>query len=90
MAQRAAHHYHLATWFTTWLQGVEVTFVRSTSLAYLSSTTDEFDFAFVDGDHSGRTVYRDIAALERAHGARWHYHLCTITIRPLPHTRQLH
>ena len=43
--------------------GATATFVQNTSLAYLASTSDEFDFAFVDGDHSGRTVYREIAAL---------------------------
>jgi len=43
-----------------------VTFVTDTSIRYLNSCTEMFDFIFLDGDHAADTVYREIsAALEK-------------------------
>jgi predicted O-methyltransferase YrrM len=46
--------------------GELVTFVRARSLDYLSSTVEQYDFIFLDGDHTARMVYRELpTALER-------------------------
>ena len=37
-----------------------VDFVTSNSLDYLSACRKKFDFIFLDGDHSAKTVYREI------------------------------
>lgn len=53
------------------LDGV-VTFIRSDSLAYLSSTQQDYDLIFLDGDHSAATVYQEVSlSLQRlsANGA---------------------
>ena len=39
-----------------------VTFITDTSIEYLSSCTESFDFIFLDGSHSAQTVYREIPA----------------------------
>lgn len=39
-----------------------VTFVTDTSIEYLSSCMERFDFIFLDGSHSAQTVYREIPA----------------------------
>ena len=39
-----------------------VTFVAQSSIAYLKDTTETFDFIFLDGDHSARAVYEEVAA----------------------------
>jgi predicted O-methyltransferase YrrM len=37
-----------------------VEFVVSDSVAYLTNTSDKYDFIFLDGDHSAATVYREL------------------------------
>jgi len=37
-----------------------VTFVTSSSLDYLSTCRDSYDFIFLDGDHAAKTVYEEI------------------------------
>lgn len=39
-----------------------VTFVVSPSLAYMAGASENFDFIFLDGDHSSRAVYQETAA----------------------------
>jgi predicted O-methyltransferase YrrM len=38
-----------------------VTFRVSSSSTYLAETQDKFDFIFLDGDHSSRTVYEEVS-----------------------------
>lgn len=40
--------------------GAPVQFVVSDSLTFLRTTTERFDFVFLDGDHSARTVYQEL------------------------------
>lgn len=42
--------------------GDRVTFVAQDSVSYLKETTCTFDFIFLDGDHSARSVYQEVAA----------------------------
>jgi predicted O-methyltransferase YrrM len=42
--------------------GDRVTFIAQASTDYLKETTDTFDFIFLDGDHSARAVYEEVAA----------------------------
>lgn len=43
----------------------DVTFVKSSSLEYLKTTDQKFDFIFLDGDHTAATVYKEMSlALE--------------------------
>jgi hypothetical protein len=42
-----------------------VTFVTAASLDYLGRCTERFDFIFLDGNHSARTVYREVPAALR-------------------------
>jgi predicted O-methyltransferase YrrM len=44
----------------------EVKFVQSGSVDYLRNTDQQFDFIFLDGDHTAGTVYREIALASRA------------------------
>lgn len=39
-----------------------ITFVAQTSTEYLAQTTDTYDFIFLDGDHSARSVYEEVSA----------------------------
>ena len=39
-----------------------VTFVTEAAIEFMRSTQDKYDLVFLDGDHSGRAVYREIAA----------------------------
>ena len=39
-----------------------IQFVTRDSVQFLATTTEEFDFIFLDGDHSADTVYREVAA----------------------------
>jgi len=39
-----------------------VNFVKAASLDYFQRCTERFDFIFLDGDHTGKTVYREIPA----------------------------
>ena len=45
---------------------VEVEFVQSGSVDYLRGTDQQFDFIFLDGDHTAGTVYQEIALATRA------------------------
>lgn len=42
-----------------------INFVTRASLDFISETDKKFDFIFLDGDHSARTVYREVAAALR-------------------------
>ena len=37
-----------------------VEFITDTSFNYFETNDEKFDFIFLDGDHSGKTVYREI------------------------------
>ncbi|MDB5492542.1 MAG: hypothetical protein JWO78_2391 [Micavibrio sp.] len=39
-----------------------VAFVAQSSISYLKDTAETFDFIFLDGDHSARSVYEEVAA----------------------------
>ena len=45
--------------------GHVVTFVTSPSLTFLAGTPDTYEIAFLDGDHSAATVYREVPAAMR-------------------------
>ena len=57
------------------LQSIDVEFVqfvRSDSLTYLRACTEHFDLIFLDGDHSAKTVYREVpAAAARLRPGGW-------------------
>ncbi|MBU0858984.1 MAG: class I SAM-dependent methyltransferase [Alphaproteobacteria bacterium] len=40
----------------------QITFVAQPSQDYMAATDERFDFIFLDGDHTARTVYREMAA----------------------------
>lgn len=42
-----------------------VSFVKNSSLEYLSACRNKYDFIFLDGDHSAKNVYREIPAALR-------------------------
>jgi len=42
-----------------------VRFVTASSLEYLRTTHERFDFVFLDGDHSAKTVYRELPSALR-------------------------
>lgn len=42
-----------------------VTYVTKPSLEFIRSTTERFDFCFLDGDHSAKAVYPELAAATR-------------------------
>lgn len=42
-----------------------VTYVTQPSLEFIKSTTQRFDFCFLDGDHSAKAVYPELAAATR-------------------------
>lgn len=42
-----------------------VSFIKSRSLEYLSNCQNKYDFIFLDGDHSAKTVYQEIPAALR-------------------------
>jgi len=45
--------------------GEFVTYVTQPSLEFIKSTTQRFDFCFLDGDHAAKTVYPELAATMR-------------------------
>lgn len=46
--------------------GSRVNFQVSPSLEFLKSTSEKFDFIFLDGDHSSRTVYEEVSLALKA------------------------
>ncbi len=42
---------------------IDVRFVQATSLDYLSTTADQFDLVFLDGDHAAPTVFEELHLL---------------------------
>jgi predicted O-methyltransferase YrrM len=45
--------------------GEIVTYLAQPSLAFLRTTTQQFDFCFLDGDHAAKTVYAELPAAMR-------------------------